>query len=264
MDAILAGHGALITGSTSGIGLGIARAFAAAGAKVMLNGFGSAAEITAARAEIGAVMGVAAAPYSAADMSKPAEIRAMVAAAQAELGSLDILVNNAGIQFVSPIQDFPDEKWDAIIAINMTSNFHAIKAALPAMLARGRGRIINIASAHGLVASPYKSAYVAAKHGVVGMTKSVALEIATSPVTCNAICPGFVRTPLAEAQVVPLAAKFGISEEAALRDHLLEKQPSKRWVEVEDVAAMALWLVGPGSGGVNGSALSIDGGWLAA
>jgi 3-hydroxybutyrate dehydrogenase len=263
-DKVLAGQGALVTGSTSGIGLGIARIFAASGAKVMLNGFGKPDEIAAARAEIGALMGLAEAPYSAADMSKPAEIRTMVAQAQAELGSLDILVNNAGIQFVAPVQDFPEEKWDAIIAINMSSNYHAIKAALPAMLARGRGRIINVASAHGLVASPYKSAYVAAKHGVVGMTKSIALEVAQSPITCNAICPGFVRTPLAEAQVAPLAAKFGISEESALRDRLLEKQPSKRWIEVEDVARMALYLVGPGSGAVNGAALSIDGGWLAA
>ena len=260
MDMILQGQTALITGSTSGIGLGIARLMAQAGARVVLNGFGKPGEIAAARAEIGALMGGGDAAYSAADMSKPAEIRAMVA----EAGAVDILVNNAGIQFVSPVQDFPDDKWDAIIAINMTSNFHAMKAALPGMLARGRGRIINIASAHGLVASPFKSAYVAAKHGVVGMTKSVALEIATTQITCNAICPGFVRTPLAEAQVKPLAEKFGVSEEIALRDHLLEKQPSKRWVEVEDVAQMALWLCGPGSGGVNGAALSIDGGWLAA
>ena len=260
MDMILQGQTALITGSTSGIGLGIARLMAQAGARVVLNGFGKPGEIASARAEIGALMGGGDAAYSAADMSKPAEIRAMVA----EAGAVDILVNNAGIQFVSPVQDFPDDKWDAIIAINMTSNFHAMKAALPGMLARGRGRIINIASAHGLVASPFKSAYVAAKHGVVGMTKSVALEIATTQITCNAICPGFVRTPLAEAQVKQLAEKFGVSEEIALRDHLLEKQPSKRWVEVEDVARMALWLCGPGSGGVNGAALSIDGGWLAA
>ena len=260
MDMILQGQTALITGSTSGIGLGVARLMAQAGARVVLNGFGKPSEIAAARGEIGALMGAGDAAYSAADMSKPAEIRAMVA----EAGAVDILVNNAGIQFVSPVQDFPDDKWDAIIAINMTANFHAIKAALPGMLARDRGRIINIASAHGLVASPFKSAYVAAKHGVVGMTKSVALEIATTQITCNAICPGFVRTPLAEAQVKPLAEKFGVSEEVALRDHLLEKQPSKRWVEVEDVARMALWLCGPGSGAVNGAALSIDGGWLAA
>jgi 3-hydroxybutyrate dehydrogenase len=264
MERILEGQAALITGSTSGIGLGIARIYAAAGARVMLNGFGKPEEIAAARAEIGALMGVAQAPYSPADMSKPGEVRAMVAGAEAEFGRLDILVNNAGIQFVAPVQDFPAEKWDAIIAINMSSNFHAIAAALPGMLARDQGRIINVASAHGLVASPYKTAYVAAKHGVVGLTKSVALEVAQANITCNAICPGFVRTPLAEAQVKPLAEKFGVSEAVALRDHLLEKQPSKRWIEVEEVARMALWLVGPGSGGVNGSALSIDGGWLAA
>jgi 3-hydroxybutyrate dehydrogenase len=264
MERILDGQAALITGSTSGIGLGIARLFAAAGAKVMLNGFGKPEEIAAARAEIGALMGVPEAPYSAADMSKPAEVRAMVAAAEAGFGKLDILVNNAGIQFVSPVQDFPDEKWDAILAINLSSNFHAIKAALPGMLARQYGRILNVASAHGLVASPFKTAYVAAKHGVVGLTKSVALEIAETPLTCNAICPGFVRTPLAEAQVAPLAAKHGVSEEVALKQHLLAKQPSKRWIEVEEVARMALYLAGPGSGGVNGAALSVDGGWLAA
>lgn len=264
MERILEGQAALITGSTSGIGLGIARLYAEAGAKVMLNGFGKPEEIAKARAEVGALMGGGDAPYSAADMSKPAEVRDMVAAAESAFGRLDILVNNAGIQFVSPVQDFPDEKWDAIIAINMSSNFHAIKAAMPGMLARKYGRIINVASAHGLVASPYKSAYVAAKHGVVGMTKSIALEIAESPITCNAICPGFVRTPLAEAQVKPLADKHGVSEEVALKDYLLAKQPSKRWVEVEEVARMALYLVGPGSGGVNGAALSIDGGWLAA
>lgn len=264
MERILDGQAALITGSTSGIGLGIAKMYAQAGARVMLNGFGKPDAIAAARAEVGALMGVAEAPYSPADMSKPAEIRAMVAAAEAEFGRLDILVNNAGIQHVSPVQDFPDEKWDAIIAINMSSNFHAIKAAMPGMLARSYGRIINVASAHGLVASPEKSAYVAAKHGVVGMTKSIALEIAQTPITCNAICPGFVRTPLAEAQVKPLAEKHGLTEEDALKNHLLAKQPSKRWVEVEEVARMALYLVGPGSGGVNGAALSIDGGWLAA
>jgi 3-hydroxybutyrate dehydrogenase len=258
MDQPLSGKAAVITGSTSGIGLAIAQAFVAAGARVMLNGFGKPDEIAAARAACGD------APYHAADMSKPAEIRDMVSATQAAFGALDILVNNAGIQFVSPVQDFPDEKWDAIIAINMSSNFHAIKAALPGMMARGYGRIINVASAHGLVASPYKSAYVAAKHGVVGMTKSVALEVAQAPITCNAICPGFVRTPLAEAQVKPLAEKFGVSEEAALRDHLLEKQPSKRWIEPAEVAAMAVYLASPIAAGVNGAALSIDGGWLAA
>ena len=237
---------------------------ARAGAKVMLNGFGRPEEIAAARAEVGAAMGGGDAPYSAADMSKPDQVRAMVAECEAKLGAVDILVDNAGIQHVSPVEDFPEEKWDAIIAINLSSNFHAIRAALPGMRRRNWGRIINVASAHGLVASPYKAAYVAAKHGVVGLTKVVALEVAETPITCNAICPGFVRTPLAEAQVAPLARKHGVSEEAALRDHLLAKQPSKRWIEVDEVARMALWLCGPGSGGVNGAALSIDGGWLAA
>ncbi|WP_424813648.1 3-hydroxybutyrate dehydrogenase [Roseococcus sp. YIM B11640] len=263
MDQVLAGQTALVTGSTSGIGLGIAKIYAEAGAKVMLNGFGKPEEIAAARAEIGAIMGVKEAPYSAADMSKPDEVRGMVAEAEKQFGKLDILVNNAGIQFVSPVQEFPTAKWDAIIAINLSSNFHAIAAALPGMLARNHGRIVNVASAHGLVASPFKTAYVAAKHGVVGLTKSVALEVAQSQVTCNAICPGFVRTPLAEAQVKPLAEKNGVSEEVALKDYLLAHQPSKRWIEVEEVARMALYLVGPGSGGVNGSALSIDGGWFA-
>ena len=188
----------------------------------------------------------------------------MVADAGKALGAVDILVNNAGIQHVSPVEDFAEAKWDAILAINLSSNFHAIKAALPGMRARNWGRIINVASAHGLVASPFKVAYVAAKHGVVGMTKVVAIEVAKTPITCNAICPGFVRTPLAEAQVKPLADKHGVSEETALTDYLLEKQPSKRWIEVEEVARMALWLCGPGSGGVNGAALSIDGGWTAA
>jgi 3-hydroxybutyrate dehydrogenase len=264
MDRTLDGRTALITGSTSGIGLGIALALAGAGARVMLNGFGRPEEIAAARARVGAAMGGGDAPHSPADMSKPAEIRAMVAACEATLGACDILVDNAGIQHVSPVEDFPEEKWDAILAINLSSNFHAIRAALPGMRKRNWGRIINVASAHGLVASPYKAAYVAAKHGVVGLTKVVALEVAKTPITCNAICPGFVRTPLAEAQVKPLAEKHGVSEEAALTDYLLEKQPSKRWVEVEEVASLALWLCGPGSGGVNGAALSVDGGWLAA
>jgi len=264
MDRTLEGRTALITGSTSGIGHGIAMLFAEAGAKVMLNGFGKPEEIAAARASVGAAMGGGDAPYSGADMSKPDEIRAMVAACEATLGAVDILVDNAGIQHVSAIEDFPDAKWDAIIAINLSSNFHAIKAALPGMRRRNWGRIINIASAHGLAGSPFKAAYVAAKHGVVGLTKVVALEVATTPITCNAICPGFVRTPLAEAQVGPLAARHGVSEEVALRDYLLEKQPSRRWIEVDEVARMALWLCGPGSGGVNGAALSIDGGWMAA
>jgi 3-hydroxybutyrate dehydrogenase len=263
MARLLEGRVALVTGSTSGIGLAIALRYAAEGAKVMLNGFGKPEEIAKARADVGAAMGLAQAPYSPADMAKPEEIRGMVAACQAELGGCDILVNNAGIQFVSPVEDFPEDRFDRIIAINLVSNFHAIKAALPAMKAKGFGRIVNIASAHGLVASPYKTAYVAAKHGVLGLTKSVALEVARTGVTCNAICPGFVRTPLAEAQVKPLAEKHGVSEEAALTDFLLERQPTKKWVEVEEIAEAATYLVGPNSGSINGSALSVDGGWVA-
>jgi 3-hydroxybutyrate dehydrogenase len=263
MARTLEGRTALVTGSTSGIGLAIALRYAQEGAKVMLNGFGKPEDIAKARAAVGAAMGVAEAPYSAADMSKPAEVRAMVEAAQRELGGCDILVDNAGVQHVSPVEDFPEEKWDWIIAINLSSNFHAIRAALPGMKAKGWGRIINVASAHGLVASPFKTAYVAAKHGVLGLTKSVALEVARTGVTCNAICPGFVRTPLAEAQVAPLAAKHGVSEEVALTDYLLDRQPTRKWVEVEEIAEAAMFLVGPNSGSINGTSISVDGGWIA-
>jgi 3-hydroxybutyrate dehydrogenase len=263
MEKTLEGRTALVTGSTSGIGLGIATMLAAAGARVMLNGFGKAEDIAAAQ-RIVAEAGDGTEPHhSAADLSKPAEVRAMITEAEEVLGQVDILVNNAGIQFTSPVQEFPEEKWDAIIAINLSANFHAIKAVLPGMKARGWGRIVNIASAHGLVGSPEKVAYVTAKHGVVGMTKVVALELAQTGVTCNAICPGFVRTPLAEVQVAAIAKAKNVSMDVALKDNLLAKQPSKRWVEVEEVARMALYLCGPDTGSLTGSALSIDGGWVA-
>ncbi|UFN50523.1 3-hydroxybutyrate dehydrogenase [Roseomonas sp. OT10] len=263
MDKILEGRTALVTGSTSGIGLGIALAFARAGAKVMIHGLGEPGQIDHARAEIYKVLNEDA-PYSPADLSDPREVRKMCGEAQKALGRVDILVNNAGIQFTSPVEEFPEEKWDAILAINLSSAFHATKVLLPPMKEAGWGRIINIASAHGLVASPFKAAYVAAKHGVVGLTKVVALETARTGVTCNAICPGFVRTPLAEKQVDAIMKEKGLDAEHALTDVLLERQPSKRWVEVEEVAQGALYLAGPHSGSVTGSSLSIDGAWTTA
>ena len=253
---------AVVTGGMGGLGESISTKMADAGYRVVVTYSPSNTKFKAWLDEMkGKGYSFAAFPVDVASYDDCAAIAARI---QKECGQIDILVNNAGIQFVSPVEEFPAAKWDAILAINLSSNFHAIAAALPGMRARGFGRIVNVASAHGLVASPFKTAYVAAKHGVVGLTKSVALEVAQADITCNAICPGFVRTPLAEAQVPPLAQKHGVSEEAALRDHLLAKQPSKRWIEPAEVARMALWLVGPDSGGVNGAALSIDGGWLAA
>ncbi len=259
----LKGKAAVVTGSTSGIGLGIARALAADGADVMLNGFGAADAIEAARSGIESEFGVHAL-YSPADMSKPDEIAAMIAAAEKQWGGVDILVNNAGIQFVSPVEEFPPEKWDQIVAINLSSAFHAIRAVVPGMKAKKWGRIINTASAHALVASPFKSAYVAAKHGVAGLTKSVALETAQSGITVNAICPGYVWTPLVERQVPDTMAARGLTREQVIKDVLLAAQPTKEFVTVEEVAALALYLTGDMARSITGAIISLDGGWTAA
>jgi 3-hydroxybutyrate dehydrogenase len=253
---------ALVTGSTSGIGLGIARALAGAGADVLLNGFGDRALIEKLLAELKSQYGVRAA-YSPADMSKPAEIAAMVAQAARELGAVDILVNNAGIQHVAPVEAFPVEKWDAVIAINLSAAFHAVRAALPHMRAGKWGRIVNIASTHGLVASAHKAAYVAAKHGILGLTKVVALETATSGITCNAICPGWVLTPLVQKQIDERAAREGISIEKARVELLREKQPSLEFATPEQIGAAALFLCSPAAAQIRGIALPVDGGWTA-
>jgi len=256
------GLGAIVTGSTSGIGLGIAEAFAGAGMNVMLNGFGDAGEIEGLRARLAEAHG-ATVGYHSADMTKPDEISDLVTVATQALGQVDVVVNNAGIQHVSPVEDFPIEKWDAILAINLSSAFHTTRAALGPMKARGFGRIINVASAHGLVASPFKSAYVAAKHGVLGLTKTVALECAESGVTVNAICPGYVRTPLVEAQIPDTARARGISEDEVVRDVMLAGQPTKRFVTTEEIGALAVFLCTAGATSITGTALPIDGGWVA-
>lgn len=260
---MLKGKTAVVTGSTSGIGLAIARAMAAQGANVVINGFGDAAAIEKERASIESEFGVKAL-YSNADMSKGTEIAGMIADAEQVFGSVDVLVNNAGIQFVSPVEEFPIEKWDLIIAINMSATFHAIRAALPGMKKRKWGRIINTASAHALVASPFKSAYVTAKHGVAGLTKTVALEAATFGVTCNAICPGYVWTPLVEKQIPDTAKARGISEEAVKRDVILAAQPTKEFVTVDQVAGLAVFLTSDSAASITGALLPIDGGWTAA
>ena len=258
----LQGKVAVVTGSTSGIGLAIARAFAREGAALVINGFGDAAAIEKERAGIETEFGVKAL-YSAADMSKGDQIAKMIADAESELGSVDILVNNAGIQFVSPIEEFPIEKWDQIIAINMSSAFHAIRAALPGMKARKWGRIINTASAHALVASPFKSAYVTAKHGIAGLTKTVALETATAGITCNAICPGYVWTPLVEKQIPETMEARHLTREQVINDVLLHAQPTKEFVTVDEVAALALFLCSDGAKSMTGTILPVDGGWTA-
>jgi 3-hydroxybutyrate dehydrogenase len=258
----LSGKTALVTGSTSGIGLGIARTLAAEGANVLLNGFGDAAEIEQLQQDLAREFGVKAG-YHNADMTKPAEIEAMIAYAGEKFGGVDILVNNAGIQHVANVEDFPVEKWDAIIAINLTSAFHTSRLVLPRMRANNWGRIINIASAHGLVASAGKSAYVAAKHGLVGLTKTNALETATTGVTVNAICPGFVLTPLVQKQVDARAEKDGISNEAAKKALLADKQPSGEFVTPEELGALAVFLCSDAAKQVRGVAWNMDGGWVA-
>jgi len=258
----LTGQVAIITGSTSGIGAAMAEALAENGAHVVLNGLGDAAEIEALRASIADKHGVEV-RYHGANMLKPAEIADMVNSTVAEFGRLDILMNNAGIQTVAPVEEFPEDRWDAIIGINLSSVFHAAKAALPHMKAAGRGRIVNLATAHGLVASPFKSAYVAAKHGVMGFTKTLALEVAEQGITCNAICPGYVETPLVENQIADTARARGISEEEVVRDVMLAAQPTKKFVTYEELAGALLYIVSDAGANMNGSWISVDGGWTA-
>jgi 3-hydroxybutyrate dehydrogenase len=255
---MLKGKTALVTGSTSGIGLGLALALAKNGANVMLNGFG---DVEGAKAEVAKFGGKVS--YHGADMSKPAEIEAMVRACEAEFGGVDILVNNAGIQHVANVEDFPVERWDAIIAINLSSAFHTTRMALPGMKARNWGRVLNIASVHGLVASAQKSAYVAAKHGIVGFTKSAALECATTGITHNAICPGWVLTPLVQKQVDARAAQANVSQEEAKRQLLSEKQPSLQFTTPEQLGELAVFLCSPAADNIKGVAWTVDGGWVA-
>jgi 3-hydroxybutyrate dehydrogenase len=256
----LEGKTAVVTGSTTGIGLAIARALAGAGANTVLNGLGQADEIEKERKRIEDDFGVKAL-YSPADMTRPSEITQMVALGEKTFGSVDILVNNAGIQFVSPIEDFPVEKWDAIIAINLSSVFHGIRAAVPGMKKRGWGRIINTASAHSLAASPFKSAYVSAKHGTAGLTKTVALELATFKITCNCISPGYVWTPLVEKQIPDTMKARNMTREQVINEVLLDAQPTREFVTVEQVAALALFLCGDAAAQITGANIPIDGGW---
>jgi len=258
----LEGKVAIVTGSTSGIGLGIARAMAAAGASIVLNGFGNRSEIDDTAESIRKANHVEV-MYSAADMSDARSIEEMIRTTLAQFGRIDIVVNNAGIQHVAPLETFPVEKWDKILAIDLSSAFHTTRLALPGMRANKWGRIINIASAHGLVASPFKAAYVAAKHGVVGLTKVTALETAEDGITCNAICPGYVFTPLVEAQIADQAKAHGIDRDAVVRDVLLKNQPNKKFVSVEELGAFAVFLASDAAASITGTALPVDGGWTA-
>jgi len=258
----LVGRVSIVTGSTSGIGLGIARALAAAGSDVILNGFGRPDEIARAQQDIATGFGVSVL-YSPADMTKPETISAMIQMALDRFGRIDVLVNNAGIQHVAPIDQFPVEKWDAILAINLSSAFHTTRLALAAMRKNKWGRIVNIASAHGLVGSPFKSAYVAAKHGILGLTKVVALETAEEGITCNAVCPGYVYTPLVEAQIEGQAKAHGIARDEVIRDVLLAQQPNKKFATVEELGALVAFLASDAAASITGAALPIDGGWTA-
>jgi 3-hydroxybutyrate dehydrogenase len=259
---MLHGKTALVTGSTSGIGLGIARMFAAQGANLVLNGFGDPDEIETLRTSLERDHRVTV-RYDGADMSRADAIDAMMRRALEEFGAIDVLVNNAGIQHVAPVDEFPVAKWDAILAINLSAAFHTTRLALPAMKQRGWGRVINVASAHALVASPFKSAYVAAKHGIAGFTKTVALEVAEQGITVNAVCPGYVLTPLVQQQIPATAQARGISEEAVVRDVLLAAQPTKQFVTVEQVAALASFLCTEGAASITGAVLPVEGGWTA-
>jgi 3-hydroxybutyrate dehydrogenase len=258
--AALRGKTALITGSTSGIGLAIAQGFAAAGCRIALSGFGEPGLIAGICTQLQSLSGTDARHF-AADLANPDEIRAYVADAAQQLGGVDILINNVGMQHVAPVDEFPDDKWERIIALNLSSAFHATKAAVPHMKATGWGRLINIASAHGLVASPFKSAYVASKHGLVGFTKAVALELAETAITCNAICPGYVNTPLVQGQVADQAKVHGLSEAQVIRDVILAVQPTKRFIEPAELAGFALFLCTPAASSITGAILPQEGGW---